>query len=130
MGETAMIAFWIMGALFLVVGLIVSVPRYIKFIKYKGRTTGRITRIETDGRSTRAVFEYDVCGIRYMQNTGWTSNGIFVEGNECSVIYNLKNPKSSYIKKSGQLIQCVVGTMFVIVGVSSIFVGILLNSIL
>ena len=86
-----MIAFWIMGALFLVVGLIVSVPRYIKFIKYKGRTTGRITRIETDGRSTRAVFEYDVCGIRYMQNTGWTSNGIFVEGNECSVIYNLKN---------------------------------------
>ena len=125
-----MAVFWIIGGLFLVVGLIVSVPRYIRFIKYKGQTTGRVIKIETDGQSTRAVFEYHVCGRSYTQNTGWTSNGIFVEGNECSVIYNLKNPKSSYIKKSGQLIQCVVGTMFVIVGVSSIFVGILLNSIL
>lgn len=125
-----MVVFWIIGGLFLVVGLIVSVPRYIRFIKYKGQTTGRVIKIETDGQSTRAVFEYHVCGRSYTQNTGWTSNGIFVEGNECSVIYNLKKPEASYIKKSGQLIQCVVGTMFVIVGAASIFAGTLLNGIL
>lgn len=125
-----MAVFWIIGGLFLVVGLIVSVPRYIRFIKYKGQTTGRVIKIETDGQSTRAVFEYHVCGRSYTQNTGWTSNGIFVEENECSVIYNLKKPEASYIKKSGQLIQCVVGTMFVIVGAASIFAGTLLNGIL
>ena len=98
-----MAVFWIMGGLFLVVGLIVSVPRYIRFIKYKGQTTGRVIKIETDGQSTRAVFEYHVCGRSYTQNTGWTSNGIFVEGNECSVIYNLKSRKLRTSKRADSL---------------------------
>ncbi|CVI71215.1 hypothetical protein NDGK_02138 [Clostridiales bacterium CHKCI001] len=125
-----MVVFWIIGVLFLVVGLIFCVPRYIKFIKYKGHTIGKITKIETNGRRIRAIFEYCVCGNNYIQNTGWTSNGIFIIGEECNVIYNTNKPNFSYIKKSGQLIQCIVGTLFVIVGLVSVCLGILLNSIL
>ena len=66
-----MIVFWIIGVLFLVVGLIVCVPRYRMFLKYQGR----------------AIFDYSVGKRIYRQHTGWTSNGIFVVGNHCSVVY-------------------------------------------
>lgn len=125
-----MIVFWIIGALFLVVGLIFCVPRYVMFIKYKGRADGKIIKIETNGKTSRAVFEYCVKGNTYIQNTGWTSNGIFIVGENCNVIYSVKNLEHSYIKKSGQVIQCIVGTLFVIVGTGTFCLGIMLNSIL
>lgn len=53
-----MIVFWIIGVLFLVVGLIVCVPRYRMFLKYKGRASGKIIKIETNGKNSRAIFEY------------------------------------------------------------------------
>ena len=46
-GETKMIVFWIIGILFLIVGLIVSVPNLIKFIKSKEYTTGKIVSIDS-----------------------------------------------------------------------------------
>ena len=55
-----MIVFWIIGVLFLVVGLIVCVPRYRMFLKYKGRASGKIIKIETNGKTSRAIFEYSV----------------------------------------------------------------------
>lgn len=42
-----MIVFWIIGILFLIVGLIVSVPNLIKFIKCKEHTTGKIVSIDS-----------------------------------------------------------------------------------
>ncbi len=47
-----MIVFWIIGVLFLVVGLIVCVPRYRMFLKYKGRASGKIIKIETNGKTS------------------------------------------------------------------------------
>ena len=75
-----MIVFWIIGVLFLVVGLIVCVPRYRMFLKYKGRASGKIIKIETNGKTSRAIFEYSVGKRIYRQHTGWTLNGIFVVG--------------------------------------------------
>lgn len=46
-----MIVFWIIGVLFLV-GLIVCVPRYRMFLKYKGRARGKIIKIETNGKTS------------------------------------------------------------------------------
>ena len=109
-----MIIFWIIGVLFLVVGLIVCVPRYRMFLKYKGR----------------AIFEYSVGKRIYRQHTGWTSNGIFVVGNHCSVVYSFKDPQRSYIKNSGQLIQCIVSTVFVIIGIVALCLGYILQGVL
>ena len=61
------------------------------------------------------IFEYDVDGHHYTQKTQWTSNDVFIVGKTCDVIYNQKKPHLSYIKKSGQWIRCLVGTLFVIV---------------
>ena len=58
------------GVLFLVVGLIVCVPRYRMFLKYKGRASGKIIKIETNGKTSRAIFEYSVGKRIYRQHTG------------------------------------------------------------
>ncbi len=125
-----MIVFWIIGILFLVIGLIVCIPRYMRFIKCKGRTTGKIIQIEANGQSSRAVFEYSAEGKRYTRKTSWTSDGIFIVGENCDVIYSIKNPAYSYIQKSGQVIQCIVGTLFAVAGLGAFFLGIILNGVL
>ena len=125
-----MIVFWVIGVLFLVVGLIVCVPRYRMFLKYKGRASGKIIKIETNGKTNRAIFEYSVGKRIYRQHTGWTSNGIFVVGNHCSVVYSFKDPQRSYIKNSGQLIQCIVSTVFVIIGIVALCLGYILQGVL
>ena len=47
-----MIAVWIIGVLFLIIGLIFSVPAFIKFIKCKGHTTSVIIDISEARRTT------------------------------------------------------------------------------
>lgn len=110
--------------------LIVCMPRYRMFLKYKGRADGKIIKIETTGKTSRAIFEYRVGKSIYRQHTGWTSNGIFVVGNHCSVVFSLKDPQRSYIKNSGQLIQCIVGTVFVIIGTVALCLGYILQGVL
>ena len=78
----------------------------------------------------RQIFEYSVGNRIYRQHTGWTSNGIFVEGNHCSVVYSFKDPQRSYIKNSGQLIQCIVSTVFVIIGIVALCLGYILQGVL
>lgn len=61
-----MIVFWIIGILFLIVGLIVSVPNLIKFIKCKEHTTGKIVSIDSSSNgNARAVYEYIVSSSKY-----------------------------------------------------------------
>lgn len=69
-------------------------------------------------------------GHHYTQKTQWTSNDVFIVGKTCDVIYNQKKPHLSYIKKSGQWIRCLVGTLFVIVGVIVLCLGFFFQSIL
>ena len=33
-------------------------------------------------------------------------------GKECDVMYDKNNPNNSYIKRSGQIINCILGTFF------------------
>ena len=125
-----MIVFWIIGILFFVVGLLCCVPEYVRLLRCHGRVIGTITKIENNGQNARAIFEYDVDGHHYTQKTQWTSNDMFIVGKTCDVIYNQKKPHLSYIKKSGQWIRCLVGTLFVIVGVIVLCLGFFFQSIL
>ena len=54
-----MIVFWIIGVLFLIIGLIFSIPTFIKFIKCKGHTTGKIVSIDNS----------DLCVLSQVQLT-------------------------------------------------------------
>ena len=96
-GETKMIVFWIIGILFLIVGLIVSVPNLIKFIKCKEHTTGKIVSIDSSSNgNARAVYEYIVSSSKYTNKTNWTPQHIFHLDGECHVIYDKNNPDYSY----------------------------------
>ena len=50
--------------------------------------------------------------------------------NHCSVVYSFKDPQRSYIKNSGQLIQCIVSTVFVIIGIVALCLGYILQGVL
>lgn len=56
LGGRIMLAVWIIGVLFLIIGLIFSIPTFIKFIKCKGHTTGKIVSI--DNSSDKNAREY------------------------------------------------------------------------
>ncbi|HJC49335.1 MAG TPA: DUF3592 domain-containing protein [Candidatus Anaerostipes avistercoris] len=125
-----MIVFWIIGLLFLVIGLIFSLPTFIKIFKYKGHTTGKIVRIDSTDQNARAVYEYAAAGSKYTNKTNWTSNCMFQVGKKCHVFYDKQNPNHSYIRMSGQYIRCFVGTIFAILGLVVLFSGIFLNRVL
>lgn len=126
-----MIAVWIIGVLFLIIGLIFSIPTFIKSIKCKGHTTGKIVSIDNSSdKNARAVYEYVVANSKYTNRTNWTPHHIFHLGRECHVIYDKNNPNYSYIKQSGQYIRCVVGTLFAIIGLGVLLLGIFLSSVL
>ena len=129
-----MVAVWIVGFSFLAVGLLFCVPRYIKFIRCKGRTKGIMTQIQrgigTGNQPTRASYTYVVDGIRYAKSTGWTGNGIFRLGKECDVRYNISKPSQSYLERTGQIINCVIGTIFALAGLGVLGCGLLLIQIL
>lgn len=129
-----MFVVWLMGTIFLSVGLFVCVPRYIRFIKCKASVIGTMNGLrhhrDNDGTSTKAYYEYTVNGVHYQKNTGWTSNGIFRVGKECVVKYDPNKPERSYLPKTGQIINCMVGTLFAFAGVGIFICGFLLMRIL
>lgn len=129
-----MIAVWIIGFSFLIVGLVFCVPRYIRFIKCRGRTREIMTRVQpgtgTGSQPARATYEYVVDGTRYVKSTGWTSNGIFRLGRECDVCYNVSKPEQSYLRTTGQIINCVIGTIFALAGLGVLCLGLLLMHML
>lgn len=129
-----MTAVWIIGFSFLIVGLVFCVPRYIRFIKCRGRTREIMTRVQpgtgTGSQPARATYEYVVDGTRYVKSTGWTSNGIFRLGRECDVCYNVSKPEQSYLRTTGQIINCVIGTIFALAGLGVLCLGLLLMRML
>ena len=129
-----MIAVWIVAACFISVGLFTCVPRYYKFIRCKGRTAGRIVQTASshgaDVNAIRASYEYTVDGKTYRRSTGWTNYAVLIAGRECEVRYDLKNPRRSYMKRSGQLMKCAIGTLFTLTGIAASVVGIILKTVL
>lgn len=129
----AMFIFWIMGGLSLGIGLFACLPRYIKFFKCKGKTKGIYTHSKrghgTDHTSRKVYYEYEVDGVTYKGNTGWTGSGYFKIGGECDVRYNENKPKQSYTKLSGQIITCITGTVFTIVGILTFAFGIFAQAV-
>jgi len=128
-----MIAFWIIDGLFLIVGLLYSIPKYMQIIKCKEHAKGIIVNTTNSTgaghQPIKAFYEYSVNNVKYSQNTNWTNFAIFVNGKECDVMYDKKNPNNSYIKKSGQIINCVLGTFFAIIGIIVLCLGIFLNHV-
>lgn len=51
-------------------------------------------------------------------------------GKECDVMYDKNNPNNSYIKRSGQIINCILGTFFAIIGIIVLCIGIFLNHVI
>ena len=86
--------------------------------------------IGTGNQPTRASYTYVVDGIRYAKSTGWTGNGIFHLGKECDVRYNISKPSQSYLERTGQIINCVIGTIFALAGLGVLGCGLLLMQIL
>lgn len=126
-----MVVFWMIGGLFFTIGLIVSVPTFIKFIKCKGHTIGKIVSVDNSSdKNARAIYEYIVSDSKYTNRTNWTPHHIFHLGGECHVIYDKNNPNYSYIKQSGQYIRCIVGTLFAIIGLGVLLLGIFLITVL
>lgn len=122
-----MIVYWIVGSTFLIAGLLFAAPMYIKFLKCKGRTTGKIVRASAshgaNENSVRACYEYYVDGKRYVKSTGNTSFGIFITGRECNVRYDIKKPECSYIMRVGQIIDCMIASAFVLAGMGVFLIG-------
>lgn len=130
----AMFIIWGMGALSLIIGLCSALPRYIRFFRCKGKTKGIYTHSKRGTGSTghvsrKVYYEYDVDGVTYKSNTGWTGNGYFKIGGECDVRYNEKKPHQSYTVASGQIITCIAGTVFTIVGILVFAFGIFAEAV-
>lgn len=129
-----MIAVWIIGTIFTLVGGLYALPKYIKIFRCNGRTTGRIINTRsthgTDNQSISAQYEYYVDGVRYVANTGWTTLAHFSSRKEYTVRYNSKKPEVSFINMSGIYFNCALGTVFFLVGIGAFGIGILLSYIL
>lgn len=124
-----MVAVWIVGVLFLIIGLIFSIPVFAKIFKCKGHVAGKIISIDHSDKNSRAIYEYTVAGHKYTNKTNWTSNCIFRVGGECHVIYHEENPEYSYIKWSGQAVRGFVGAFFAVIGIGVLLLGIFLQRV-
>ena len=125
-----MIVFWIIGFSFLVVGLLVSIPAYLKISSCKEHAMGKILHVDSTGKSARAEYEYWVDGKRYEGRTNWTSNYVFITEGECHVRYDAKRPEYSYIKKSGLHMNVTIGTIFAVLGCVVLLMGVFLQGTL
>lgn len=109
-------------------------PVYIRLAKCKGHTEGVIVSISrapgTGSQPIRAIYEYMVDGTTYTKKTNWTQYAIFIGGNTCDVMYDINKPNRSYIKRSGQMMYCIMGTFFVLVGLGAFALGVFLCMVL
>lgn len=129
-----MIAVWIIGGVCVFGGLLFCLPVYIRLAKCKGCTEGVIVHASmapgTGSQPIRAFYEYTVDGKTYTKKTSWTQYAIFIVGNTYEVRYDINKPERSYMKRSGQMMNCIMGTFFVIVGLAVFAMGIFLSVVL
>lgn len=109
--------------------MIFCIPTYIKLFKCKIYTTGKIVEVDDIADNyIRVTYVYFVSDNKYTNKTNWTANAIFRVDAECQVLYDESNPSCSYLKWSGEKIRCFIGTIFLIVGIGVLLIGVFLNN--
>lgn len=117
----------LIGAGFIVVGVLLIVLGIRKIIKCSGRTVGRITGVreyqETDDEGFNHYFyspqfEYVVNGQIYRGegNKGYSKSNKIQIGGNIKVYYNPQKPNESFTKGGGFILPF-IGIMLIIVGV-------------
>ena len=123
----------LLGAGFIIVGVVVIILGIRKNIKCSGRTVGRIIGVreyqETDDEgfnhySYSPQFEYVVNGQIYRgeANKGYSKSNKIQIGGNIKVYYNPQKPNESFTK-GGWFILPVLGIMLIIVGAIFIYSG-------
>lgn len=107
-----MIVFLILGGIFIIVGYIMGVRKFIKAYQYRGKAEGVIPDYENS------------------TGTGKQNNGFFYPGKKCEVRYHTGNPEKSYLKTSDRLLQSVIATVFFLLGGVIMIFGIILPGII
>lgn len=129
-----MIAVWIVGGVFLFVGLLYALPRYLRLICCRAKTQGILITARsapgTGPQPVRAGYRYLVDGVEYTASTGWTNFGAFRVGELREVRYDPRHPHRSYLPWSGQLLGCLLGTVFALTGTAVLLAGLWLQHIL
>lgn len=97
-----MIVFLILGGIFIIVGYIMGVRKFIKAYQYRGKAEGVI--------------------LDYENSTG--------TGKKCEVRHHTGNPEKSYLKTSDRLLQSVIATVFFLLGGVIMIFGIILPGII
>lgn len=120
--EQTFILFYIFIGAVTALGLMLSVPKYIRFARCKAVTVGTVTEIRrghgTGSQGMRIRYEYTVDGMTYKGGTDWGAQGRFSLGGERTVKYNEKNPRQSYMPRSGQLYVAIGGTFVTLAGIA------------
>ena len=117
----------LIGAGFIVVGVLLIVLGIRKIIKCSGRTVGRITGVreyqETDDEGFNHYFyspqfEYVVNGQIYRGegNKGYSKSNKIQIGGNIKVYYNPQKPNENFTKGGGFILPF-IGIMLIIVGV-------------
>ncbi len=125
-----MIAVWIVSAAFFLAGLFFGGIPTMKLLLYRGRAAGQIVSCrETVGQGAQPVkvtYRYQVDGVEYQGVSGWLSSGVFAPGRACAVRYALRAPQRSVYHSGGNLLNCVIGCLFMLVGLGVAALGLLL----
>lgn len=129
-----MIAVWIVGGSFLIVGFLYALPRYLRLFRCRAKTVGILTKARsahgTGPQPVRAGYRYFVDGVEYTASTGWTNFGSFRVGERREIRYDPHRPQRSYLPHSGQLFGCLLGTLFALTGAGVLCIGLWLQQIL
>mgnify|MGYP001776562824 CR=1 FL=1 len=125
-----MIAVWIVATAFTLVGLVYSLPKWVRLATCRGKACGTFvsagSAFGVDVQPGRAAYEYEVDGVRYMGTTGWTNFLVVRVGAPCRVRYCIKKPARSYLVQAGTYINAVLGSVFFIAGLGIYAIGVLL----
>lgn len=129
-----MIAIWIIGVGFTVVGFIIGVRRIIKVYKYCGEVEGLVIDYEsitgTEEQSIRIRYKYYVNGVEYIGKSEYLNNAFFYLGKKCKIRYDINNPRKSYLKTFDRVIQNIIGVGFFIIGIGIIMLGFIILSVI
>ena len=129
-----MIVFWILGGIFIIVGFIMGVGKFIKTYQYRGKAEGVILDYEsstgTGKQSIRVRYQNVVSGVEYVAKSEWLNNGSFYPEKKCEVRYNTGKPEKSYLKTFDRVLQSVIATIFFLLGGVIIILGIILSGIM